>query len=704
MTLTLRVPAFDVNINPELLSLLWPKWVADLEVIFITLEITDSLVKREVLLHYGGKNIQTIYNDLREDDDGYIETVEKISLYFEPDKNRTISVYRFRRLQQDRNETIDQYIVRLCIAAKMCEFRNEDEEVKNQLILSCISNSVRNVALADESVSIPDLMKIARMTEKIGGDEYVEKGRYIENKENEDEQMNKNEEEFKDSENENEYPKNEIEPYNGDNGDHMDQMINHKSSTNNKCQNCGAQYPSVRKIKLSYTSRKISYKHRNGSFRGGNKRKKRYIRSNNGSSSNSNNDSGDNEYNIPKPRKSGRIKVSHYEEQRVRKKAKRTPSGSRKESGILVERRSKQNISEQYSPELLTSESLPEKLSMLLPPEQQLQLQDTRPRPNTWENILIHIEGPVSNNEYFLVVLDESSRYVIVETIETMDVKKIILCIDKIFSEFGIPVIVKSAEDGPFKTNEYEKYARYMGFELQLIAQQGGPSNILNLDDDLILILRELIELVNSGKNNWKREIFTLLRNYRTTPHWETGVAPVELMFEKRTFRTRCRKFKHIANNKSAALQEYNKTQKEDITDADNDDLEQKHCADIKVGDVVLLKFKLKKSLSPVYSPVPFSVVFKWGNMITARCQNHFVTRHVYFFKKISTRKSQSCYRSSDDVSSDDSTMTKFKQKTSTLTTKEIIANLETRCYSLNSEESDILHTMNLLKSLVENA
>jgi hypothetical protein len=57
--------------------------------------------------------------------------------------------------------------------------------------------------------------------------------------------------------------------------------------------------------------------------------------------------------------------------------------------------------------------------------------------------------------------------------------------------------------------------------------------------------------------------------------------------------------------------------------------------ADLKVGDIVLMKQEKKNKLSTPFNPEPMTIKNKKGSMITAAAENKEITRNSSFFKKI---------------------------------------------------------------------
>ena len=55
-----------------------------------------------------------------------------------------------------------------------------------------------------------------------------------------------------------------------------------------------------------------------------------------------------------------------------------------------------------------------------------------------WTNLAVDFYGPLPSNEYLLVVIDEHSRYPIVEVIHSTPADTVIPVLDKVFSMFGL--------------------------------------------------------------------------------------------------------------------------------------------------------------------------------------------------------------------------------------------------------------------------
>jgi transposase InsO family protein len=68
------------------------------------------------------------------------------------------------------------------------------------------------------------------------------------------------------------------------------------------------------------------------------------------------------------------------------------------------------------------------------------------------------------NSEYLLIITDDYSRYAVVETVKSTSANTVIPRVDKVFSEFGIPDVVKTDNGPPFNSREFQSFAQTLGF------------------------------------------------------------------------------------------------------------------------------------------------------------------------------------------------------------------------------------------------
>jgi hypothetical protein len=72
------------------------------------------------------------------------------------------------------------------------------------------------------------------------------------------------------------------------------------------------------------------------------------------------------------------------------------------------------------------------------------------------------------NSECLLIITDDYSRYPVVETVKSTSANKVIPRIDKVFSEFGIPDVVKTDNGPPFNSREFQSFAQTLDGQEQM--------------------------------------------------------------------------------------------------------------------------------------------------------------------------------------------------------------------------------------------
>ena len=128
----------------------WKTWLADFDMFLAPLGITDTTRKRALLLYQAGARVREIFAQL--DDTGNADVFDtakqKLTAYFEPQKNRRHDVYIFRKAFQGHNETADL-----------------DFELEEQIIIGGLSSRIRKQALRDPKYDLKAMLLDGRRDE-----------------------------------------------------------------------------------------------------------------------------------------------------------------------------------------------------------------------------------------------------------------------------------------------------------------------------------------------------------------------------------------------------------------------------------------------------------------------------------------------------------------------------------------------------------
>ncbi len=149
------------------ISVRWRKWLRSFNLFVLAKGVTNANQKWGLLLHCAGKEVLDIYDTLSDIQDGdYQSTVDKLSEYFTPKQNKPYERHVFRQMRQNEGETINEYCTRLRVKAGDCGFDNTEEAIRDQIIDTVRSNSLRKKFLEKGDVlTLPMLCDIAKTYE-----------------------------------------------------------------------------------------------------------------------------------------------------------------------------------------------------------------------------------------------------------------------------------------------------------------------------------------------------------------------------------------------------------------------------------------------------------------------------------------------------------------------------------------------------------
>ena len=243
----------------------------------------------------------------------------------------------------------------------------------------------------------------------------------------------------------------------------------------------------------------------------------------------------------------------------------------------------------------------------------------------------VSIDFASVNGETLLLVIDDHSRFPFVEPVSSTSANVVIPKLDKLFAMFGTPHVVRSDNGPPFNGEEFAKFAQVLGFKHRRVTPLWPRAN--GEVERFVKTLKKYIKAAKTEGKNWRKEMQSFLRNYRTTPHATTGVAPSVLLM-KRVARNKIPQTNNV-DPVSEIIRRYDSSQKAKIKAYAEQKSYVKPC-DITLGDPVLVKrpFVKSKGMS-VYNPNPMMVVKVKGSMITAKNADTTVSRNSSFFKKL---------------------------------------------------------------------
>ena len=238
--------------------------------------------------------------------------------------------------------------------------------------------------------------------------------------------------------------------------------------------------------------------------------------------------------------------------------------------------------------------------------------------------------GHLQKRKYLLVVTDEYSRYVVVDILNSISTTSVILRLDKIFAEFGVPVSLKTDNGPPFNSHEFKTYASITGFRHRRITPLWPQTNA-ETESFMRTVKKSIKTALNKGRS-LKQELFKFQLDYRTIPYCTTGVPPAIILFG-RTIKNR---LPHLITPivENPSIRERDTEAKRTIKQyADRKAYVKPN--DLRVGDTVIVKSDHTSKAFTPYQTNPITIIKKKGSMIPATHKGNQTTTNSSFFKKI---------------------------------------------------------------------
>ena len=94
-----------------------------------------------------------------------------------------------------------------------------------------------------------------------------------------------------------------------------------------------------------------------------------------------------------------------------------------------------------------------------------------------WQKLHADFKGPIAGSYYLHVVIDQYSKYPEVDILKSTSFKKLRPKLDQMFGRHGIPETVTADNGPPYPSNDMEKYAKELGFKMNLVTPEDPQSN-----------------------------------------------------------------------------------------------------------------------------------------------------------------------------------------------------------------------------------
>ena len=244
-----------------------------------------------------------------------------------------------------------------------------------------------------------------------------------------------------------------------------------------------------------------------------------------------------------------------------------------------------------------------------------------------FEEISVDFCSPFSSGEYYMMIIDDYSRFPIVEKLTSLSAQAVIPRLENVFSIWGICSVCRTDNEPPFNGHMFEEFAKHMGFSHRRSTPLHPMGN--SLVERFMSPLQKAIKTSVASGQNHKTELHKLLLNYRNTPHPATGKSPPEIMFGRK-LKTKLPKFSIRLDD--SYVRNGDKQMKMKNKNYADIKRKSKPCR-LKYGDYVIVKRTGHNKLETSFHPKPAQVIKRKGSMITAKHMDKTVTRDASHFK-----------------------------------------------------------------------
>lgn len=139
-----------------------------------------------------------------------------------------------------------------------------------------------------------------------------------------------------------------------------------------------------------------------------------------------------------------------------------------------------------------------------------------------WKEISVDF-AKIPNKEYLLLITDDYSRYPVVEIVKSTAATMVIPKLDKVFSEFGVPDVVKSDNGSPFNSKEFGVFSDDLGFNHCKVPPKWARAN--REVERFVRTVKKVIKTAKLEHKNYKQELnrITALQELLRLQHCLTG-------------------------------------------------------------------------------------------------------------------------------------------------------------------------------------
>lgn len=173
-------PFLCSTMDQALIRFEWEKWIRAFKIYIAAKEITDTERKRNLMLHFGGTELQEVFYNIPGADVEYDKNtkndvfgiaVQKLEDYFIPKRNSTFERHLFRTMEIKDDENVHKFLVRMRHQASKCDFGETKQEIleinlKDKLIDACKSTELKR-KLMEKELTLDEIVNAIKVHEQL---------------------------------------------------------------------------------------------------------------------------------------------------------------------------------------------------------------------------------------------------------------------------------------------------------------------------------------------------------------------------------------------------------------------------------------------------------------------------------------------------------------------------------------------------------
>ena len=155
----------------------WPSWKNRFERFRSLTKLDHEPEERQIssLLYAMGEESENIFEALplsESDRKKWTQVIQTLDNYFQPSINVIHQRTLFEQCVQLPTETVEEFVRRLRLAAKYCQFDKPDERIRDRLVAHMVNKEVsKKLQLKDhDTLTLNEAISIARKTERVDGE------------------------------------------------------------------------------------------------------------------------------------------------------------------------------------------------------------------------------------------------------------------------------------------------------------------------------------------------------------------------------------------------------------------------------------------------------------------------------------------------------------------------------------------------------